>query len=97
MINLLEIIMDFAAGDKIDLQGIDARTGGGNSGDQAFSWVTGDFTNVNRNGGLHVQYVTGTDNRSYTVVEASTDNDTAAEFQFSLLGHINLTASDFIL
>ena len=87
----------FQSGDKIDLSGIDARTGfgGNNGGDQAFTWLgTGAITNGNSNGGLHYFYdVTN----NVTVVESSNDGDTAAEFQVVLTGNITLTAADFVL
>ncbi len=95
--NTLERIVDFQSGDKIDLSGIDARTGfgGNNGGDQAFTWLgTGAITNGNSNGGLHYFY-DATNN--VTVVESSNDGDTAAEFQVVLTGNITLTAADFVL
>jgi len=96
--NTLERITDFVQGtDKIDLSGIDARTGFGfgNNGDQAFNWLgTTAFSNANQNGGLHYFY-DATNN--VTVVEASNDNDTTAEFQLVLTGNIALTAADFVL
>ena len=95
--NTLERINDFThLTDKIDLSGIDARTGGfGNNGDQAFNWLgTGAITNGNSNGGLHYFY-DATNN--VTVVESSNDGDTTAEFQVVLTGNITLTAADFVL
>ena len=95
-----ELITDFMhLIDKIDLSGIDARTGGGGSnGDQAFTWLgTAAFTsgnNGNANGGLHYFYNAA---NNVTVVEASNDGDTTAEFQIALTGNIQLTAADFIL
>ena len=94
--NTLERITDFQSGDKIDLSGIDARTGGfGNGGDQAFTWLgTARSANGNSNGGLHYFY-DATNN--VTVVEGSNDGDTTAEFQVVLTGNITLTAADFVL
>ena len=95
-VSQLELIIDFAQGDRIDLSAIDARSGNGNNGNQAFSFVTGAFTAGNQNGGLHVFEVTN-GGQVYTVVEASNDGDTAAEFQIALLGSHALTAADFVL
>lgn len=97
-IDELEVIMDWMAGERIDLSGIDARTGSGNLGDQAFAFL-GDaaFTSGNQNGGLHVFQIQNDAQQWYTVIEASTDNDSAAEFQLALLGQHDLTGSDFFL
>lgn len=101
--NTLERITDFvgtndvgALKDKIDLSGIDARTGIFNGGDQAFTWLgTAAFSNGNSNGGLHY-FFDATNN--VTVVEGSTNiNNPAAEFQVVLTGQHVLTAADFIL
>ena len=94
----LEIIMDWNQGDRIDLSTIDARSGFGNVGNQAFAYLgAADFTTANANGGLHVFDVTDSGGQVYTVIEASTDTDTAAEFQLALLDHHTLNAVDFIL
>jgi Ca2+-binding RTX toxin-like protein len=92
----LEVIMDFAQGDRIDLSAIDARSGLFNNGNQAFSLVNGAFTTANQNGGLHFFEVTN-GGQVYTVVEASNDGDTAAEFQIALQGSHALSAADFVL
>lgn len=91
-----DVINDFLSGtDRIDLAAIDARTGGGNGGDQAFTWLgTGAITAANQNGALHYFYDSI---NNVTVIEASNDNDIAAEFQVSLIGNQTLTAGDFIL
>jgi Ca2+-binding RTX toxin-like protein len=95
--NTLERIADFThLTDKIDLSGIDARSGNGNGGDQAFTWlgITA-FNNSNSNGGLHYFYDSA---NNVTVVEGSTNaNNPAAEFQVVLTGQHTLTAADFVL
>jgi Ca2+-binding RTX toxin-like protein len=91
-----DVITDFTAGDKIDLSGIDARTGNGNAGDQAFTWLgTNPITNANSNGGLHYYYDTA---NNLTIIEGSNNaNNAAVEFQIALIGNISLQATDFIL
>jgi Ca2+-binding RTX toxin-like protein len=104
----LEVIRDFAAGDKIDLATIDARSGGFFTndafvfqGESSAAYTQGNTPatagNNGANGGLHFFYVTDLGGQEYTVVEASNDGDAAAELQLALLGHINLTSGDFNL
>lgn len=95
----LELIRDFTQGqDRIDLSGIDARTGFGNGGDQAFTFLgQAAFTNANANGGLHYAHVVDGSGQWFTVIEASTNGATGAEFQLALLGQLTLTSADFIL
>ncbi|MDO5371600.1 MAG: hypothetical protein Q4F04_14865, partial [Paracoccus sp. (in: a-proteobacteria)] len=91
-----DVIRDFelnVAGEVIDLSAIDARTGGGNNGDQAFTFIGGgNFTGGNANGGLRFFQQNGN-----TIIQGSTDNDTQAEFEIELTGIRALTAGDFIL
>jgi hypothetical protein len=93
----LETIMDWNVGDKIDLSSIDARVL--SFGDQAFSFLgqSSTFDAGNANGGLHYFYVTDGNGQEFTVVEASTNANTGAEFQLALLGHVNLNAGNFTL
>lgn len=95
----LELIADFTQGqDKIDLATIDAKTGAGFTGDQAFSFLGTDaFTAANANGGLHYFQVQDASGQWYTIVELSTDGDTTAEFQLALQGQLTLTSADFTL
>lgn len=85
-------ITDFQAGDKIDLQGIDASSAAGNG---AFAWLgTAAFTAGNANGGLHYYYDSI---NNLTIVEGSVNASTTAEFQIELVGNITLAATDFAL
>ncbi|MDX2307114.1 MAG: peroxidase family protein [Hyphomicrobium sp.] len=95
----LEVIRDFLIGqDHIDLSTIDAMSGPGNNGNQAFVWLDqADWTSANANGALHYEHVLDSQGNWMTIVEASTDADAAAEFQIALLGQYTLGASDFIL
>ena len=88
-----DVVTDFGYGrDKIDLAGIDANTS--RTGDQAFHWVGSAAFTANHPG--EVGWFTSGVN---TVVQASTDNDAAAEFQLQLNGISgpSLAASDFYL
>ncbi|GGF74471.1 hypothetical protein GCM10011402_28900 [Paracoccus acridae] len=89
-----DVITDFQGkrpGERIDLSAIDASsvTGGNN----AFVFLgTAGFTPANDNGGLrHVQ------RNGSTIIQGSTDNDFAPEFEIELTGYHALTADDFIL
>lgn len=88
---LRDVITDFKAKqDKIDLHGIDARPSTGT--DDAFAWIgTNDF-GADATGQL--RYVRS---GGITVVEGSTDADSAAEFQIELTGSLTLQASQFFL
>ncbi|WP_207103033.1 MJ1477/TM1410 family putative glycoside hydrolase [Paracoccus shandongensis] len=79
------------AGEVIDLSGIDAsRVTAGNN---AFTFLgTAAFTADSDNGGLRYVHRGGN-----TIVQGSTDNDTAPEFEIELTGLHTLAASDFIL
>jgi Ca2+-binding RTX toxin-like protein len=91
----IDTIMDFTAGDKIDLRTIDANTMV--SGDQAFQIITGSFTKTpgtKTPGQLEVAFDAASGN---TVITGNTDADTAAEFMIQLSGKITLTAGDFLL
>lgn len=107
----VDVIMDFAAGDKIDLSGIDANTGV--AGDQAFSFVN--HASGNRAGELSVRTfgninaaenalgfdIDGVDGVSpysgqVTVVMGNVDGG-AHDFALVLMGNHNLGVTDFIL
>jgi Ca2+-binding RTX toxin-like protein len=96
-VGTLEVITDFVRGtDRIDLSAIDARTN--NGGDQAFNFLgTTAFNGANSNGGLRSFQVRDTQGTWFTVIEASNDGDTNAEFQIALQGQFTLAASDFVL
>ena len=88
-----DVVTDFGYGqDKIDLAGIDADAT--RAGDQAFHWVGGAAFTANHPG--EVGWFTSGAN---TVIQASTDNDAAAEFQLQLNGISgpSLAATDFHL
>lgn len=95
----LEVIKDWSSGDRIDLSTIDARvTGPFDFSNQAFTFIGGSaFTPANQQGGLRSFQIQDNAGQWFTVVEASTDNDAAAEFQLALQGQHTLSASDFVL
>ena len=85
-----DVITDFnqTQGDRIDLMGIDARSGGGN---QAFSFIgTDGFSGAK--GELRYKQSGGN-----TIVQADVNGDGAKDFEIELTGQINLLATDFIL
>lgn len=100
-----DMIMDFVGAqqspdqhDIIDLSAIDAVQGGT---DQAFIFnpvvwdgVGQQFTGA---GQLRYQFVTDEDGVAKTIVSGNVNSNPAADFQVALVGHITLTASDFIL
>ncbi|MDF8335538.1 M10 family metallopeptidase C-terminal domain-containing protein [Novosphingobium cyanobacteriorum] len=89
-----DIIRDFELGiDKIDISQIDASVFQG--GDQAFSFLATPTTKFTASSQVHYfyQFVNGVE---YTVVEGRTSG-TGAAFSIGLLGHLTLSASDFVL
>jgi Ca2+-binding RTX toxin-like protein len=81
-------VHDFSAGDKIDLSGIDARSG--NWSNDAFTYVgaSANVTSANANGALWFEN---------GILYGSTDRDTAAEFQIELVGVTQLSLTDLVL
>jgi Ca2+-binding RTX toxin-like protein len=81
-------IHDFSAGDKIDLSGIDARSG--NWSNDAFTYVgaASNVTSANANGALWFEN---------GILYGSNDRDTAAEFQIELVGLTQLNLTDLVL
>ncbi len=81
-------IHDFSAGDKIDLSGIDARSG--NWSNDAFNYVgaASNVTSANANGALWFEN---------GILYGSNDRDTAAEFQIELVGLSQLSLTDLVL
>lgn len=89
-----DIIRDFQIGvDKIDVSAIDANLNV--SGNQAFSFLSAPTTSFTNSGQLHYFYQT-VGGLEYTVVEGKTSGLGAA-FAIALQGHLNLSATDFIL
>ena len=87
-VNLDDVITDFVEGvDRIDVSKIDANAG--QSGNQAFSVVDGDFTAA----GQVRSFQLG----GLTYVYLNTDADAQAESAFTLSGVHDLSASDFVL
>jgi serralysin len=106
----LDVILDFSAGDKIDLSGIDANPN--EAGIQAFSWGghsanknTGDLTirtfgsiNAAENAlGIDIDGIDGPSIYSgpVTMVFGNTDGG-APDFAIALIGVSGVTASDFL-
>ena len=87
-----DVIWDFqgagnSSGDLLDLRGIDAIAGGG---DSAFTFIGSiPFYAL---GQLRVTFANGK-----TIVEGNTTGDPAADLQIELAGHHNLIGSDFVL
>jgi hypothetical protein len=81
-------IHDFSTGDKLDLSGIDARTG--NWTNDAFVYVGAatSVTSANANGALWFEN---------GILYGSNDRDTEAEFQIALVGLTELSLTDLIL
>ena len=87
-ISTRDSIHDFTSGDKLDLSGIDAKSG--NWINDAFTYV-GAATNVstaNANGAVWFEN---------EILYGSNDRDTAAEFQIQLVSVTVLAATDLIL
>ncbi|HWU14644.1 MAG TPA: M10 family metallopeptidase C-terminal domain-containing protein, partial [Caulobacter sp.] len=82
-----DVILDFAAGDRIDLSAIDANTG--LAGDQGFT-----LNNQTGHAGDMAMFYDAQGDR--TVVLLYTDNSGQAASIFELAGHQGLTSSDFI-
>ncbi|MCW1381903.1 cadherin [Novosphingobium sp. KCTC 2891] len=89
-----DVIADFnPAFDRIDLSGIDARSGRG--GNQSFTFLQGEGTPFTAAGQVHYFYDALT---NQTIVQANVDGNLAADFEIALTGHIDLGAgSAFIL
>ena len=89
-----DYIEDFsqAEGDLIDLSTIDAIAGGGDDG---FVFVGSSVFSGNA-GELRVSFVNPGE-EFYTWIEGDIDGDGVADFVICLNGHIDLTASDFML
>ncbi|MDQ1902707.1 peroxidase family protein [Paracoccus sp. WLY502] len=89
-----DVIRDFevnVVGELIDLSAIDASSVA--IGNNAFTFLgNANFNTANDNGGLRYFQQNGN-----TIIQGSTDNDLAPEFEIELIGLRTLTANDFIL
>ena len=82
-----DVIVDFSAGDKIDLSGIDAKSG--LTSNDEFSFLGSALpTKANANGALW--FVKG-------VLYGSTDTDISSEFEIAITGVLSMLAGDFFL
>ncbi len=102
-----DIIMDFAAGDQIDLSAIDANTtvsGGGGSG-QTFTFIgTAAFSDSNPTGTLangqirYLQFDADGDGSTDTLVQGNVNNNLVPDFEVLLKNYTgSLSAGDFVL
>ena len=84
--------------DIIDLSAIDAIQGGSNDAftfnPTAWNGAGNQFTVA---GQLSYQYVTDQNGVESTIISGNINNNLAPDFQIALVGHVYLTASDFIL
>ena len=84
-----DVILDFAAGDRIDLSAIDADSV--TRRDQAFgNTLVSDFTGARAQ--LKVSVFT-----DYLIVAGDIDGNRLADFEIQLMGRTSITAADFIL
>ncbi len=86
-----DVIVGFAPGDKIDLSGIDAD--GCGTGDGTFALVSGGFTAP---GQIQIIHETRADG-DVTIIQGNVSGNGDAEFDLTLKGRHELTASDFNL
>jgi Ca2+-binding RTX toxin-like protein len=88
-------IVDFTAGDHIDLKLIDAQvsaSGYGQSGDQAFHFIG--TNNFHNHTGAELRYAVSGGN---TYIYGEVNGDTSADFCIKLAGVHTLSSTDFIL
>lgn len=89
-----DIITDFTQGqDKIDLSAIDANVK--LSGDQAFTFLTGDNQIFGRKAGELAWRIDEAHNQ--TIIQGDINGDGVHDFEIALTGQIHLNAGDFIL
>ena len=83
-----DLIRDFEHGDKIDLKGIDAKSGGGaNAGNQAFTFI----------GAQQFHHVKGELRFKSGILSGDTNGDGQADFQIKVNGVDTLHDGDFVL
>ncbi|MET3926872.1 calcium-binding protein [Devosia sp. 2618] len=91
-----DVITDFVRGsDKIDFSAIDANTKV--SGNQAFTLRSGEQSGFTGAAGQLYWDKIGSGDTARTIISGDRDGDKIADFQLELIGHFNLTGSDFIL
>ncbi|NWF44299.1 heme peroxidase [Hydrogenophaga sp. D2P1] len=90
-----DLIADFVAGtDKLDFSTLDANTGVAGNQDFTFNATDGAlFTGA----GQIVYHYEGSGGSEITVIEGNVNNNLGTDFQVALVGHVSLSASDFIL
>ncbi|MBQ0920052.1 M10 family metallopeptidase C-terminal domain-containing protein [Hydrogenophaga aromaticivorans] len=90
-----DLIADFVAGtDKLDFSTLDANTGVAGNQDFTFNATDGAlFTGA----GQLVYHHEGSGANAITVIEGNLNNNLGTDFQVALVGHVSLSASDFIL
>jgi Ca2+-binding RTX toxin-like protein len=86
-----DVIVGFAPGDRIDLSGMDAN--GCGTGDGTFALVSGGFTAP---GQIQITHETRADG-DHTIISGNVSGNGEAEFELTLKGRHELTASDFNL
>ncbi|MEH3036972.1 MAG: DUF642 domain-containing protein [Sphingomonas adhaesiva] len=92
-----DVITDFTRGeDRIDLSAIDANSSLFAPGNQAFTFLSKAGAAFTGAGQLRFAYQS-IGGKEYTIVEGNTDSGRLADFSIALLGHHELTASDFVL
>ncbi|MBI0535363.1 hypothetical protein D9599_07250 [Roseomonas sp. KE2513] len=84
-----DVIVDFAAGDRIDLSAIDADPLKG--GNEAFTWVSGNLFS------RHAGELLLTEQGGNSILSADLDGDGAADFQIDVAGPHLLTHADIVL
>jgi serralysin len=84
-LELSDVIRDFAAGDRIDLRGIDANAGRGS--DQAFAFI----------GNSAFHNIAGELRYDGTTLSGDVNGDGVADFSVAIANHAVLTTGDFFL
>jgi len=87
-----DTILDFEAGDRLDLTGIDADAGA--AGNQSFTLVSGPAFTASAQ--LMVSYETR-DGTDYTIVKGNVGGTADEDFRIELKGSHNLTGTNFTL
>lgn len=92
----IDRIMDFAAGDRIDLSAIDAHAT--QSGNQAFSWGGMSYPGAGHAGTAWGQLMPANGlNPAFVRIYGDTNGDGTADFSIDVLGVTQITAADMVL